>query len=487
MDALLDQIPDETGSTVITVKAENMPTPAPNGQKSGKNSPVYDPGLVYLLEFCTVLALRDEQTVEHLGKRVVEALQTILRDVPSYHPIVVSRATFYLFKLLQFSYVSAMPPESCTSLAANKRKNFDYIRVPVLLHSVSSFSPDALSKTSSLVLQGLKCCIEQPGPLRNEIMTSPDFWVILKALATNGEAAPVVFDILESGVSGTPPAIMADNYVAAIALLNEFAALASVGAAAEQRGDKKQQRKGRPAKHEKPRLVLSYLDLPDRDMKTDTIRSENAAVARGVKAVNIIYDLTSRIPQLMEQSHLESNEEGQFRCCSFPFPTQAFGMNIANHCLPRIAWSAYWLPVFEALTVQCTNPCREVRHLAFASLQRSLLSPELTSSDHKGWTAIFGEVLFPLIKRLLKPEVFSSDRDGMSETRVQAASLLCKVFLQYLVLLSEWDGMLELWLEIIEIMDRLMNSGQGDSLVSSLRTPSRLRLQIVRLTVMCTV
>ena len=130
------------------------------------------------------------------------------------------------------------------------------------------------------------------------------------------------------------------------------------------------------------------------------------------------------------------------------------------------AWSAYWLPIFQALTTQCTNPCREVRHLAFTSLQRSLLSPELTSSDHEEWTAIFGQVLFPLIMRLLKPEVFSSDRDGMSETRVQAASLLSKVFLQYLVILSEWDGMLDLWLKIIEIMDRLMNSGQGDSLVS---------------------
>jgi brefeldin A-resistance guanine nucleotide exchange factor 1 len=53
----------------------------------------------------------------------------------------------------------------------------------------------------------------------------------------------------------------------------------------------------------------------------------------------------------------------------------------------------------------------------------------------------------------------------MSETRVQAASLLCKVFLQYLVLLSKWDGMLDLWLKIIDIMDRLINSGQGDSLV----------------------
>lgn len=56
----------------------------------------------------------------------------------------------------------------------------------------------------------------------------------------------------------------------------------------------------------------------------------------------------------------------------------------------------------------------------------------------------------------------------MSEMRVQVASLLCKVFLQYMVLLSEWDGMLDLWIKIIEIMDRLMNSGQGDSLVRSL-------------------
>jgi golgi-specific brefeldin A-resistance guanine nucleotide exchange factor 1 len=54
----------------------------------------------------------------------------------------------------------------------------------------------------------------------------------------------------------------------------------------------------------------------------------------------------------------------------------------------------------------------------------------------------------------------------MSETRVQAATLLCKIFLHYLVLLSEWDGMLDLWLRILDIMDRLMNSGQGNNLVS---------------------
>lgn len=188
------------------------------------------------------------------------------------------------------------------------------------------------------------------------------------------------------------------------------------------------------------------------------ISSENAIVSRGVKAVNLISSMTARIPHLMNQSHLEDSEGIIGYHSSFIRGTKA---NIS------VAWSAYWLPIFQALTTQCTNPCREIRQLSFTSLQRSLLSPELTCSDHKEWTAIFGEVLFPLILKLLKPEVYSSDRDGMSETRVQASSLLCKTFLQYLVLLSKWDGMLDLWLQIIDIMDRLMNSGQGDSLVST--------------------
>lgn len=56
----------------------------------------------------------------------------------------------------------------------------------------------------------------------------------------------------------------------------------------------------------------------------------------------------------------------------------------------------------------------------------------------------------------------------MSETRVRAATLLSKVFLHYLVLLGDMGGkeLLDLWLKIITIMDRLINSGQGDNLVS---------------------
>lgn len=97
-------------------------------------------------------------------------------------------------------------------------------------------------------------------------------------------------------------------------------------------------------------------------------------------------------------------------------------------------------------------------------MQRTLLSNELASQDHQEWTAIFSEVLFPLITQLLKPEVYQSDPLGMSETRVRSATLLSKVFLHYLTLLSESDDLLDLWLKIITIMDRLINSGQGDNL-----------------------
>jgi golgi-specific brefeldin A-resistance guanine nucleotide exchange factor 1 len=283
VDSLLDQLPEEgdpTTAVVITVKGEHAP-PATNGQKTASTSPSYDPAVVYLLELCTVLALRDEETVDLLGKRVVDALQVVLRDVKNYHPTLVGRATFYLFRLLKASY------------------DHDFVRVPVLLHSVAGFSKDTMVRTASLALQGIKLCIADPGPLRNEIMTSPDFWVILGKLAgLSSESSAVVFEVLESGASGSPPAIMAENYEAAIALLNEFATAASVGAAIEQDADRKGAKQRGPQRGGGAK----------KGEKTKPVASENAAVARGLKAINIIYSMTARIPQLMKQSHLDSND-----------------------------------------------------------------------------------------------------------------------------------------------------------------------------------
>lgn len=54
----------------------------------------------------------------------------------------------------------------------------------------------------------------------------------------------------------------------------------------------------------------------------------------------------------------------------------------------------------------------------------------------------------------------------MSETRVQAATLICKIFLRYLDQRPDQGAMLDLWLKILDVLDRMINSGQGDSLVS---------------------
>lgn len=251
VDALLDHIPEDTGSeAVITVKADNVPPTSPAAAPKPRRDISYDPGLIYILEFGTLLTLRDEHSVQLLGKRVVDALQTILRNISHHHGITIARTTYYLFKLLQASYVSSSKlernEEGETQLDVQE---YDFIRVPILLHTVSSFPPEILRKTSKLVLQGLKVCIDEPGPLRNEMMTSPDFWAILRNLATVHQVAPLVFDILETGVKPPSTAIMADNYEAAIHLLNQFASAASATVAKEPKVDRRQPRKpaSRPA------------------------------------------------------------------------------------------------------------------------------------------------------------------------------------------------------------------------------------------------
>jgi len=127
-----------------------------------------------------------------------------------------------------------------------------FLRVPVVLHTISSFKKDLFEKSAPLVLQGLTRCIRGAEPLRNEIMTSPDFWVILRNLAANPKSAPTVFEILEGIVAAdSPPTIMADNYESAVNLLNDFASAGSVGSMVSQKPERGSSRRGPPPKQEK--------------------------------------------------------------------------------------------------------------------------------------------------------------------------------------------------------------------------------------------
>lgn len=92
---------------VITVKSEGMPSSPGHASKQHRQT-TYDPAVVYILEFCTTLALRDAESIELLGKQISDSLQAILRDASQHHHILVSRAAFYQFSILNASYVS--PP-----------------------------------------------------------------------------------------------------------------------------------------------------------------------------------------------------------------------------------------------------------------------------------------------------------------------------------------------------------------------------------------
>jgi brefeldin A-resistance guanine nucleotide exchange factor 1 len=90
------------------------------------------------------------------------------------------------------------------------------------------------------------------------LASSPDFWAILQQLHNVPEAAGDVFQLVEELTTSSQPGITADNYEAAIALLNEFATAAQIGAVQEQRHDQAVRRGKAPPKSKKPEYVVFW-------------------------------------------------------------------------------------------------------------------------------------------------------------------------------------------------------------------------------------
>ena len=83
---------------------------------------------------------------------------------------------------------------------------------------------------------------------------------------------------------------------------------------------------------------------------------------------------------------------------------------------------------------------------------------------------IFNSVIFPILDELLKPQVYMLDPQGMSETRLRASALLCKAFMHFEVAHSHRSADSRvLWIEILDLLDRLISSEKSEQLV---RAPS---------------
>lgn len=107
VQALLGHLPEQSSPVVIVVKPDQH-RPAPirtNGHRNPPSTPVYDPSVVFVLEIATIIATCDSDSVALMGSAVAEALQNVVRDVTNVHPLVLSRAIFYLLTLLHASQV----------------------------------------------------------------------------------------------------------------------------------------------------------------------------------------------------------------------------------------------------------------------------------------------------------------------------------------------------------------------------------------------
>jgi len=136
VEALLSKLPDDPSSIVITVKSDAGPQSSQNEPKSFTGL-AYDPSLVYILELCTVLALRDSETINALGGQVAEALQNVMRNAPNYHHIMVARSMYYVLHLLHASYVC----------------NIFHFQTPLTCHRSKLSSEFLLFSTPYLVLR----------------------------------------------------------------------------------------------------------------------------------------------------------------------------------------------------------------------------------------------------------------------------------------------------------------------------------------------
>ena len=414
VQALLKHLP-EPSSPVVLVARPDQPRPNPirtNNDRNGVQSSPYNPSVAFVLELSTILASPDKASTTLMGEAVADGLQNVVKDASNAHPLLLSRAVSYLLHLMHSSSVLL---------------DHSLVKTPVILHTIAGFEETILEQVADSVLRGLSLCVQHRNSLRNEVINTPDFWLILRNLHAAESAAPTVFAIVESIVSSEPTAVTADNYMAVISLLDNFATAGSVGAAIEQQTNRRQlaqqqrERRGQRSSESAP---------------SQPTPQHKEAVMRGYKAITLISQLVQRVPDLIRQSHLEGDS----------------------------AWMTYWSLIFQKLQAQCLNPCRKIRRQACSSLQNALLSPDLSPTADEEWALIFRQVLFGLISRLLKPEVYQTDPSGMNETRLQVANLLCRTFLHHLPSLSQRDDLLELWLRILDIMDRLMNSGQGDNL-----------------------
>ncbi|KAF8184945.1 Sec7-domain-containing protein [Mycena galopus ATCC 62051] len=321
---------------------------------------------------------------------------------------LLSTSTQYSFLLIERAVVALL--RLCL-IIAKKPALRDQIYISFDL--LSCLPPSVATSVGEQIVSGVILLVQN----HREIISSQTEWnlvfALLRTTISHPEAARPSFELLTALVSDGPEqTVTLDNFNGLLNLLDDFATAA--GTVAENR-------------HQQGR-------------RQEPLTSANSPpIERGRKAVDLVVNLKKFISPLSEAAHLPAAQ----------------------------AWRQLGLPLISSLSRQSTSAAREVRHAAIGQLQRVLLGPHFLFDEAQSEQVeeIFNRVIFPLLDDLLKPQVFNRDPRGMPETRLRASALLCKAFMHFEMRESQTKADIRiLWIQILDLLDRLMNIDKGDQL-----------------------
>ncbi|KAH9484177.1 hypothetical protein JR316_0003657 [Psilocybe cubensis] len=289
-------------------------------------------------------------------------------------------------------------------------------QVYVAFDLLGGLPPSISNLVGEQVIAGLILVIQK----HKDIIRSQTEWhlvfAMIRSTMAHAEAARMSFELIETlAAEGPDNLVTPDNFSGLLTVLDDFATSASTL-------QEQHQHRGRRAE--------------------PLTTSNSPSISRGKKAVDLLPVLHKKLLTFLQASQVDEVQ----------------------------AWRNMGLPLLIVLGRQSVNAAREIRHSAISHLQRILLGSPLTNdADQKKVEEVFNRVVFPLVDELLKPQVAFRDPQGMAESRLRGSALLCKVFMHLELRESraKTDFRL-LWIQVLDLLDRLMNVNRGDQLYEAI-------------------
>ncbi|RPD79920.1 Sec7-domain-containing protein [Lentinus tigrinus ALCF2SS1-7] len=346
------------------------------------------------------------ETMVSIARQTPQHIEEVWPIVFEHLSALLSTPTQYSILLIERAVVALL--RLCLILAeCHTLRDQIYLSFDLL----ARLPPTIESAVAEQVVAGLTLILQQ----HRDIVRSQTEWnvvfALLRSTISHPEASRQAFEILAGlAVENNQELVTPDNFIGLVNALDDFATAAGIAVDAQQQG-----------------------------RRTQSLAAANSPIVeRGRKAIDLIADL---------------------RKCWAKFEETAG--------VPKsLVWRHFGLPLLSSLARQASNTSREIRHASVVHLQRILLGPHVPLDDgnHNQIEEMFNRVIFPLLDELLKQQVFMRDPMGMPETRLRASALLCKCFMQFEAREGQTADIRVLWIQVLDLLDRLMNVDRRDQL-----------------------